>query len=198
MLLNARNKSHELRYATHHAGLRVLLASDEYTGTRRRGRGCPRTAGTVVLGADPGFAEDSVPDDEVLALQAQIAPADPALLLYTSGTTANPKGCVISHGALRAACSQQRGAAAAHPGGPLLDPAGDVPRRRLAGPAGLLPSRGLWCFSHVGFFEAGVALDQLAREAGDGRVSAFELIWMAILDHPRYPRRGPQRAASGG
>ena len=29
--VNARNKSHALRYTTHHAGIKILLASEEYS-----------------------------------------------------------------------------------------------------------------------------------------------------------------------
>ncbi len=35
---------------------------------------------------------------------AEIKPADPATLLYTSGTTGNPKGVVITHGSVLYEC----------------------------------------------------------------------------------------------
>ncbi len=47
-------------------------------------------------------------------------------------------------------------------------------------------SRGA-CFSHAGVFQADAALDQLERERVTVAFPAFELIWMAILDHPRFP-----------
>ena len=37
-----------------------------------------------------------------------------------------------------------------------------------------------------GVFEADIALDQLERERVTVAFPAFELIWMAILDHPRF------------
>jgi fatty-acyl-CoA synthase len=43
------------------------------------------------------------------------------------------------------------------------------------------------CFSHAGTFEATAALDQLERERVTMAFPAFELIWTAILDHPRFP-----------
>jgi fatty-acyl-CoA synthase len=43
------------------------------------------------------------------------------------------------------------------------------------------------CFSHAGTFEATAALDQLEREKVTMAFPAFELIWMSILDHPRFP-----------
>lgn len=39
----------------------------------------------------------SVPEDELAACSAKATPADPATIVYTSGTTGRPKGCVITH-----------------------------------------------------------------------------------------------------
>ena len=61
MPLNARNKSHELRYAAGHAGLRVLLASDEYTALIEEA-GLPDGCRHVVLGEEL----DAAAADEVL------------------------------------------------------------------------------------------------------------------------------------
>jgi acyl-CoA synthetase (AMP-forming)/AMP-acid ligase II len=56
----------------------------------------------------PGFtsrdrfhaAADTVADAEVAKLRARVRVSETALLLYTSGTTSYPKGCMISHEAL--------------------------------------------------------------------------------------------------
>jgi len=42
-------------------------------------------------------------------------------------------------------------------------------------------------FSQVGFFDGGVALDQLERDGITVAYPAFELLWLAVLDHPRFP-----------
>jgi fatty-acyl-CoA synthase len=172
--LNARNKSHELRYAAGHAGLRVLLASDEFSALVEEA-GLPDGCAHVVL---------PLTGDEADVPELAISPEDPALMIFTSGTTANPKGCVLSHRALLAA------------GRNSTERLWLTQEDRFWTPLAMFHIGG-WqvlmacfesgaCFSHVGFFEAEVALDQLERERVTVAFPAFELIWMAILDHSRF------------
>jgi fatty-acyl-CoA synthase len=183
--INARNKIHELSYVMDHAELRVLLTSSDFEGLIREA-GLPEGCELIVLGddgePDPALGEASA--EEVTEIERAVEPDTPALLLYTSGTTANPKGVVHTHATLIAVgyntserlelTSEDRywtALAMFHVGG------WQVLSSALAVGA---------CFSHVGFFNAESALDQLERERVTVAMPAFELIWMGVLDHPRF------------
>ncbi|HEY1326003.1 MAG TPA: AMP-binding protein [Casimicrobiaceae bacterium] len=88
-----------LEYALVHSGTRVVFAAEEYAerlraiAARNGGRFAVEACG--VDGLDVAVADDVVLPD--------IAPADAALLMYTSGTTGQPKGVLLSHANLLAA-----------------------------------------------------------------------------------------------
>ncbi|HTX13121.1 MAG TPA: class I adenylate-forming enzyme family protein [Solirubrobacteraceae bacterium] len=183
--INARNKTHELSYVMKHARPRVLVTSTEFEGLVREA-GLPENCRLVVLTDDGEWRgpADEAPADEVSELERTIAPDTPSLLLYTSGTTANPKGVVHTHATLIAVGynTSERleltfedrywtALAMFHVGG------WQVLASALAVGA---------CFSHVGFFNADTTLDQLERERVTVAMPAFELIWMAVLNHPRF------------
>jgi len=183
--INARNKTHELSYVSEHAGLRLLLIASEFEELTREA-GLPAGCELVVLGGDaelPG-GPGNVTANNIAEIEQSVDPDTASLLLYTSGTTANPKGVMHTHSTLIAVgyntserlelTSDDRywtALAMFHVGG------WQVLASALAVGA---------CFSHVGFFDAGSTLDQLERERVTVAMPAFELIWMGVLNHPRF------------
>ncbi len=111
------------------------------------------------------------------------APRDPAMIMYTSGTTSHPKGCVISHESLVRTgriFGEQR--FPMRHGDRMWDP---LPLFHLAS---ILPFNGCLTVgaTYVGLehFEPGAALKML--EQCTVAFAAFDLIWAAVLDHPDF------------
>ena len=61
------------------------------------GTQCPRWARSVDELVHAGFTVD---DALLAAVEAQVTPADPMVVVYSSGSTSDPKGAVHSHGAV--------------------------------------------------------------------------------------------------
>jgi fatty-acyl-CoA synthase len=201
--LNSRLKAREYAYMIENADLRVLITTAEFAPALHEalpglaegdpGRlalaDAPLLRALVSLDSAPagflaGLNLDADPSGADAA-RAAVRPSDPIVMLYTSGTTARPRGCVHAHESLVA-----EGEAVAERLGlrpedrfwaplPMFHCGGfDVAVAALAGRCGMV---------HVGTFEPGRALDQLEQERCTIGFPAFETIWLPVLDHPRFP-----------
>lgn len=128
--LNARHKAHELAYIINNADISLLLtaAADttyldfrsvlidampslaDATGAALALDEAPKLKRIVLLSGDPapGFtsadefytAGEAIGEAQIDRLRMRTRLADLAAIIYTSGTTANPKGCMLTHEAM--------------------------------------------------------------------------------------------------
>jgi fatty-acyl-CoA synthase len=140
-----------------------------------------------LVGADVFLARgDSVPEGEVAARAEAVDPQSTALILYTSGTTSNPKGCLIRH---RGIVGNSRNLARRYGIG-----AGDrfwspLPIFHIAGILPLVASLDAGgAYLTIPAFDAGEALAMLERERATHAYPCFVTIMQDLITHERFPR----------
>lgn len=207
--VNARFKSVELSQVVVHCGMKVVLTARPAGGTDFVGllnetfpdlaaaapgdlalADAPELRAVVVLDdeAAPGMlsrsdferAADTVDADRVRHRQEAVRVRDTAVIMYTSGTTAMPKGAMLSHEAfLRFATGTVHDRR-------LIDGSDRVwtalPLFHIGGVAfaiGTLYAGAT--FVHVGYFDPVVALGQLRDEPCTVALPGFETIWLPII-----------------
>lgn len=210
--MNTRFKSVELAQVVTHSGMKVLFTSRPGPGTDLVGLieetfpgipnckpgeleviDAPELTALVVLSAEgaPGWLDRTefdlrrshVDDATVEARQAAVRVRDTAVIMYTSGTTAAPKGAMLSHEAFcrfSEACWVGR-----------MQVTSDarvwtaLPLFHIGGVGFAIATLYTGStFVHVGFFDPTVALAQLRDEACTVALPGFETIWLPIMNHP--------------
>ncbi len=132
--------------------------------------------------AGGGIVADATVDARIDAVE----PGDLMLILYTSGTTANPKGCMISH---RAMVANSRNLARRYrigSGDRFWSP---LPVFHIAGILPLIAAidAGAVYLTQPNF-DAGVALAMLEREGATHAYPCFVTIMQDLINHPRFPQ----------
>jgi acyl-CoA synthetase (AMP-forming)/AMP-acid ligase II len=219
--VNTRFRSRELGYVFENADVKVLLTSDivdEHVDfveriteslpgvagsdpERLTLRAAPRLESIVLLGEReaPGmvtrtrFGElaDALADEDVLIPNDGISPHELALMLYTSGTTAEPKGCLITHDAAIHAWTSAAERLRITRDDRVWDP---LPLFHMSclGPLIFVTAMGGTLITTTHFTPA-AALEQIEREEATWLYSVFPPITMALLTDPGFGARDLSR-----
>jgi acyl-CoA synthetase (AMP-forming)/AMP-acid ligase II len=219
--INARYMPPELAYLVENADLKLLLTTDKIAEAvnfverlnlalpdlaqadagKLELQGTPLLRNIILYGKSeaPGMLSENQfnalaerGDMERLHLnRLQISLGSTALILYTSGTTANPKGCMISHEAI-----VRNGAALAD----RYELTGDdsfwspLPMFHIAA---ILPLTAIFAkggtYVTTGYFQAGEALRMMEEENVTATYPCFWTIMSDLVDHPDFEKTDMSR-----
>lgn len=201
--LNVRYRRSDLSYVIAKSNIRVLILSAEYRAhfnfeelvadLLQEGK-FPLLEKVVVLGTDEAgsFIAESAfrksgSDVSIDALQAEacrVSLRDPCSMLFTSGTTAFPKGCVLSHEAVvRTAAAWTRYGIHMTESDTIWIP---NPLFHIGALTTLVASVACGSrFMSLPYFDADLAVDMLCQEEVTVFFPVFDTVAMPILDHPR-------------
>ena len=126
-------------------------------------------------------------EDRVHESRLRVRLRDIALMLYTSGTTSNPKGCLITHEAMvRNSIALGRHRYALRHEDVFWSP---LPIFHIAA---ILPLCAIFdvggAYATMMHFEAGAALEMLASERVTATYPCFVTIMSDLIHHPDFPR----------
>ena len=209
--INSRFKTTELEQVIVHAGMKVIFTSSPAVATDFNGlinETFPQIAESASKHLDfpeapelealitlddierPGTFNLSdvdemaltISDEAVAARQAGVRVRDTAIIMYTSGTTAMPKGAMLSHESFSRYASSVKER--------MILTEDDIfwaalPMFHIGGVAFVLASLFVGStFIHTGNYNPDVALQQIRDERPTVVLPAFETIWVPIVNHP--------------
>ena len=155
----------------------------------------PRLRNIVLLGTSepPGFVTqnqfnalaEAAPIADVQATRMRTRVRDPSIMLYTSGTTANPKGCPLSHEAIvRNSIALGRYRYRLTEEDRFWSP---LPMFHIAA---ILPMVAIFdvagAYLTMSYFDAGVALKMLESERATATYPCFVTIMSDLIHHPDF------------
>jgi fatty-acyl-CoA synthase len=157
----------------------------------------PKLRNIVLLGkrTDPAFVAEKalrklargVPIDAVHRARLRTRVRDVALMLYTSGTTANPKGCLITHEAMvRNSIALGRHRYQLRHGDRFWSP---LPMFHIAAILPLIAILDVGgAYMTMGYFDAGQALEMLESERATATYPCFVTIMSDLIYHPDFKK----------
>jgi len=214
--INARYMPPELAYIVENADLKVLLTTDKIAesvnfverlnqalpdlavsdASALELQGAPRLRNIVLYGRSQAGGmlgqarfEELAGNGDLQRLhldRLQVRLGNTALILYTSGTTANPKGCMISHEAI-----VRNSAALAQRYELTRDDSfwSPLPMFHIAA---ILPLTAIFAkggtYVTTGYFRAGEALRMMEQEKVTATYPCFWTIMSDLVDHPDFEK----------
>jgi fatty-acyl-CoA synthase/long-chain acyl-CoA synthetase len=169
---------------------------------RLRVAGAPSLRSIVLMGGTEarGFVSQSdfdslaetAPEKNVHIARLGVRVRDVGLMLYTSGTTAHPKGCLITHEAqVRNSIALGRHRYRLTHEDRFWSP---LPMFHIAS---VLPMLAIFdvggTYLTMSYFDAGVALDMLERHAVTATYPCFVTIMQGLIYHPNFARANLSR-----
>ena len=144
---------------------------------------CPAglVSAKLALGTSPLSALDEAEID--MRIDA-VDPQSTALILYTSGTTANPKGCLIRHRGIVGNSRNLGRRYEMQPGDRFWSP---LPIFHIAGILPLVSILDIGgAYLTIPNFDAGVALSMLETEKATHAYPCFVTIMQDLIEHPKF------------
>ena len=204
--INARYKPPELAYVIENADLDIVITHDlisEYADfgdliTDAFSQAKPdRLKHMVMLGADrPGFVSakqfltysEGISADDVDECRSRVSLRDSAIMMYTSGTTANPKGCPLNHEMLvRNGMNMNKSRYFLTPDDRFWAP---LPMFHMASILPLMccmdAGAAMLSMTHV---DAGPSLEMMEQESVTIAFPSFPTITTALIQHPDFASR---------
>ncbi|WP_433781248.1 class I adenylate-forming enzyme family protein [Actinomycetospora sp. CA-101289] len=196
--VNARYRPAEVRHVVVHSGAALVVCAPAPTPGAPDLADLARSA--VAEGPTPELRAlvtlnelgEHTPDPAAVAdAQAGTRVRDPAVLVYTSGTTAAPKGALLAHEALVRLAAGIAARMALTPADriwtaiPLFHGGG------ITFAFAALTARA--AFVHPGHFDPTTTPALLEAERITVALAAFETIWLPVLDRPDWPDRDLSR-----
>jgi len=209
--INSRFKTTELEQVIVHAGMKVIFTSSPAVATDFNGLinetfpqikesaskhlnfpEAPELEALITLDdierpgtfnlSDVDEMALTISDEAVTARQSGVRVRDTAIIMYTSGTTAMPKGAMLSHESFSRYASSVKER--------MVLTEDDIfwaalPMFHIGGVAFVLASLFVGStFIHTGNYNPDVALQQIRDERPTVVLPAFETIWVPVVNHP--------------
>jgi acyl-CoA synthetase (AMP-forming)/AMP-acid ligase II len=217
VLMNTRYRPPELAYVSENADLRAILTSDEFSehtdyvgrlraafpdlggpsGTDLQLSAAPKLRRIILLGgrAEPGFVDQAafergaagIGEDIIHHARLGVRVRDTCMILYTSGTSANPKGCLLSHEAIvREAGNLGRNRWAFDETDRIWSP---MPLFHVAALLAMLSALDVGgTFYGLPHFDAGASLKQIERDRVTMLFLPFVTFHQAMIAHPDFEK----------